>query len=76
MFDGSVLGQEGAIHPLDDRYRQRRLAYRDDVLPSELPMELPAGTRAGWAGNTATARWSSPCLTPTPCASVGCTAWT
>ena len=41
MFDGSVLGQEGAIHRWTIGTGDATLTYRDDVLQSELPMELP-----------------------------------
>ncbi|HET9543275.1 MAG TPA: carotenoid oxygenase family protein [Acidimicrobiales bacterium] len=41
MFDGGVLGQEGAIHRWTIGTGDAALTYRDDVLQSELPMELP-----------------------------------
>lgn len=41
MFDGGVLGQEGAIHRWTIGTGDAALTYRDDVLQSELPVELP-----------------------------------
>jgi carotenoid cleavage dioxygenase len=41
MFDGGVLGQEGAIHRWTIGTGERSLTFRDDVLEGDHPMELP-----------------------------------
>jgi carotenoid cleavage dioxygenase-like enzyme len=41
MFDGGVLGQEGAIHRWTIGTGGEALTFRDDVLEGDHPMELP-----------------------------------